>query len=63
MGKDCPRPMTGRERREYNDKVRSLGGSSSRAGKAFINAEHQRFKAGLAAHNGQNGFLHWLWHG
>jgi hypothetical protein len=59
---DCPRPMTGRERREYNEQVRALGGERSRAGRAFINAEHQKFRASLAEHNREKGFWHSLWH-
>ena len=59
---DCPRPMTGRERREYNDRVRALGGASSAAGRAFIEAEHRRFRGALAAHNRQHGFWHSLLH-
>ena len=60
---ECPRPMTGKERRDYDAKVRALGGPNSRAGKAFINAEHERFKAGLRKHNREHGFWHTLWHG
>jgi hypothetical protein len=60
---DCPRPMTGREKREYDQKVKALGGERSPAGKAFINAEHEKFKASRAAHNREAGAWHWLWHG
>lgn len=60
---DCPRPMTGREKRDYDAKVRELGGPRSQAGKAFINAEHEKFKAGLKAHNREAGFWHRVWHG
>lgn len=59
---DCPRPMTGREKREYNEKVKALGGPGSSAGKAFINAEHQKFRASLAEHNREKGLWHSLWH-
>lgn len=59
---DCPRPMTGRERRAYNDQLRALGGERSKAGKAFIEAEHRKFKTALAAHNRERGFWHWLTH-
>lgn len=60
---DCPRPMTGKERRDYDTKVRELGGTRSKAGKAFINAEHDKFKAGLEQHNREAGLWHRLWHG
>ena len=60
---ECPRPMTGREKREYNAKVKALGGERSQAGKAFINAEHQKFRASLAEHNREHGLWHALWHG
>lgn len=60
---DCPRPMTGRERRDYDAKVRELGGPRSKAGKAFIHAEHEKFKAYKAEHNREHGFWHALWHG
>lgn len=60
---DCPRPMTGREKREYDARVRALGGRKSPAGRAFIEAEHQKFLASKAAHNREAGLWHWLWHG
>jgi hypothetical protein len=60
---DCPRPMTGKERRAYDAKVRELGGERSPAGKAFIESEHRKFKASRAAHNREAGLLHWVWHG
>lgn len=63
MSKDCPRPMTGAERRAYAAQVRARGGANSPAGKAFIEAEHQKFKAAKAAHSREAGVLHWLWHG
>lgn len=59
----CPRPMTGREKREYDEKVKALGGPSSKAGKAFIEAEHRKFTEGLAKHNREHGIWHAIWHG
>lgn len=47
---DGTRPSTAKERREYNATVRRLGGERSPAGKAFINAEHQKFLAAKKAH-------------
>jgi hypothetical protein len=55
---ECPRTMTGKERRDYNATVKALGGERSTAGKAFINAEHQKFRAALKAHNRQHGHHH-----
>lgn len=63
MSNDCPKAMTGAERRAYNAEVRARGGERSPAGKAFINAEHQKFKAALAAHNREAGLWHRIWHG
>jgi len=55
--------MTGREKREYDEKVKALGGPSSKAGKAFIEAEHRKFTEGLAKHNREHGIWHAIWHG
>lgn len=50
---DGSQPMTGKERREYNETVRRLGGERSAAGKAFIEEQHRRFKAAQRAHRAQ----------
>jgi hypothetical protein len=42
--------MTGKERREYNETVRRLGGERSPEGKAFIEEQHRRFKAAQREH-------------
>lgn len=47
---DGTRPSTAAERRAYNETVKALGGERSEAGKAFIEAEHAKFKAAKAAH-------------
>lgn len=47
---DGTRAMTAKERREYNATVDALGGERSAAGKKWINAQHEKFKAGQRAH-------------
>jgi hypothetical protein len=42
---DGTRPMTWMERRAYNIHVASLGGPSSPAGRAWIEAQHRLFLA------------------
>lgn len=44
------RPATGKENREYEATVRSLGGPRSPAGKAFIDREHRKFKESQREH-------------
>lgn len=50
---DGTRPSTAAERRAYNATVEALGGERSEAGKAFIEAEHQKFLAGKREHRRQ----------
>lgn len=52
---DGTRPMTGAERRAYNQQVSQLGGYGSPAAQAFVESEHQRFLAGRRAHQAQHG--------
>lgn len=51
---DGTRPMTRAERRAYDATVRALGGPRSEAGRAFIEAEHAKFKAAKRAHRCQH---------
>jgi hypothetical protein len=57
-----PRPMTGREAREYDEKLKALGGPKSKAGRAFIEAEHKRYKAARRQHEREHGFWHMFLH-
>lgn len=45
-----PRTATAAENRAYDAHVRSLGGSKSPAAKAWIEAEHQKYKASVRNH-------------
>jgi hypothetical protein len=54
--------MTGREAREYDEKLKALGGPKSKAGRAFIEAEHKRYKAARRQHEREHGFWHMFLH-